>query len=106
MTPGHTQRSVCAIGALVTTNQCHSTPHDHERHHHERDHDHHAPDPPVAPTGSALVSEQGRTSIADTVVSKIAGIATREISGVHDLGGGASRAVGASASASPARAPT
>jgi len=44
---------------------------------------------------STLVSEQGRTSIADTVVSKIAGIATREISGVHDLGGGASRAVGA-----------
>lgn len=43
----------------------------------------------------ALVSEQGRTSIADTVVSKIAGIATREISGVHDLGGGAARAVGA-----------
>lgn len=42
-----------------------------------------------------LVSEQGRTSIADTVVSKIAGIAAREISGVHDLGGGAARAVGA-----------
>ncbi len=42
-----------------------------------------------------LVSEQGRTSIADTVVSKIAGIATREISGVHDLGGGTARAVGA-----------
>ena len=46
-------------------------------------------------TTTALVSEQGRTSIADTVVSKIAGIATREISGVHDLGGGAARAVGA-----------
>ncbi len=42
-----------------------------------------------------LSSDQGRTSIADTVVSKIAGIATREISGVHDLGGGATRAVGA-----------
>jgi uncharacterized alkaline shock family protein YloU len=42
----------------------------------------------------ALVTEQGRTSIADTVVSKIAGIAAREISGVHDLGGGAARAVG------------
>jgi uncharacterized alkaline shock family protein YloU len=42
-----------------------------------------------------LVSDQGRTSIADTVVSKIAGIATREISGVHALGGGAARAVGA-----------
>ncbi|TWD82521.1 putative alkaline shock family protein YloU [Kribbella amoyensis] len=36
----------------------------------------------------------GRTSIADVVVSKIAGIATREIAGVHALGGGAARAVG------------
>jgi uncharacterized alkaline shock family protein YloU len=44
---------------------------------------------------SALVSEQGRTTIADTVVSKIAGIAAREVSGVHALGGGAARAVGA-----------
>lgn len=38
---------------------------------------------------------EGRTSIADTVVSKIAGIAAREIDGVHALGGGAARAVGA-----------
>jgi len=44
---------------------------------------------------SALVTEQGKTTIADTVVAKIAGIATREVSGVHTLGGGASRAVGA-----------
>ncbi|MFC8934606.1 Asp23/Gls24 family envelope stress response protein [Rhodococcus sp. NPDC057135] len=44
---------------------------------------------------SALVSSQGKTSIADTVVSKIAGIATREVSGVYDVGGGASRVVGA-----------
>ncbi|MFY0407783.1 Asp23/Gls24 family envelope stress response protein [Solicola sp. PLA-1-18] len=42
-----------------------------------------------------LVTEQGRTTIADTVVSKIAGIATREVSGVHAVGGGAARAVGA-----------
>lgn len=48
-----------------------------------------------AQSSSALVSSQGKTSIADTVVSKIAGIATREVSGVHSLGGGASRVVGA-----------
>jgi uncharacterized alkaline shock family protein YloU len=42
-----------------------------------------------------LVSAQGRTSIADSVVQKIAGIAAREISGVHDLGSGAARAFSA-----------
>lgn len=46
-------------------------------------------------TSSDLVSSEGRTTIADTVVSKIAGIAAREVSGVHALGGGTSRAVGA-----------
>jgi len=46
-------------------------------------------------TDGPLVSDQGRTSISDTVVAKIAGIAAREISGVHDLGGGTARAVGA-----------
>jgi uncharacterized alkaline shock family protein YloU len=44
---------------------------------------------------SPLVTEQGRTTIADTVVAKIAGIAAREVSGVHELGGGTARAVGA-----------
>lgn len=44
---------------------------------------------------TALVTGQGKTTIADTVVSKIAGIAAREVSGVHELGGGVSRAVGA-----------
>jgi uncharacterized alkaline shock family protein YloU len=44
---------------------------------------------------SALVTTQGTTTIADTVVSKIAGIAAREVSGVYVLGGGASRVVGA-----------
>lgn len=47
------------------------------------------------PADSALVTEQGKTSIADAVVAKIAGIATREISGVHALGGSTARAVGA-----------
>lgn len=46
-------------------------------------------------TTSDLDSTQGRTTIADTVVSKIAGIATREVSGVHALGGNTARAVGA-----------
>jgi uncharacterized alkaline shock family protein YloU len=34
-----------------------------------------------------LVSPEGRTTIADVVVSKIAGIAAREVPGVHDLVG-------------------
>jgi len=42
-----------------------------------------------------LVSSQGKTTIADTVVSKIAGIATRDVDGVHAVGGGTARAVGA-----------
>lgn len=49
----------------------------------------------TATDDSALVTDKGKTSIADSVVSKIAGISAREVHGVHDLGGGASRAVGA-----------
>ncbi|TDV48747.1 Asp23/Gls24 family envelope stress response protein [Actinophytocola oryzae] len=44
---------------------------------------------------STLASTQGTTTVADSVVQKIAGLATREINGVYDLGGGASRAFSA-----------
>ncbi|MFC4377267.1 Asp23/Gls24 family envelope stress response protein [Nocardia halotolerans] len=44
---------------------------------------------------SALVTDQGTTTIADTVVQKIAGLAAREVRGVHELGGGTARAISA-----------
>ncbi len=44
---------------------------------------------------SPLQTDQGATSIADGVVTKVAGIATREVPGVYALGGGATRALGA-----------
>jgi uncharacterized alkaline shock family protein YloU len=37
----------------------------------------------------------GKNTIADGVVSKVAGIAARQVPGVHDLGNGAARAIGA-----------
>jgi uncharacterized alkaline shock family protein YloU len=42
-----------------------------------------------------LQSDKGLTSIADAVVTKVAGIAAREVAGVHALGGGVGRALGA-----------
>jgi uncharacterized alkaline shock family protein YloU len=42
-----------------------------------------------------LGSEQGKTTIADVVVQKIAGVAAREVPGVYELGGGTARAMGA-----------
>jgi uncharacterized alkaline shock family protein YloU len=42
---------------------------------------------------AALQSERGTTSIADAVVTKVAGIAAREVPGVHGMGGGVSRAL-------------
>lgn len=42
-----------------------------------------------------LDTEFGKTTIADPVVAKVAGLAAREISGVYGFGGGASRAFGA-----------
>jgi len=46
-------------------------------------------------TRGELGSEHGKTTIADTVVQKIAGVAAREVPGVYELGGGTARAVGA-----------
>ena len=43
---------------------------------------------------SALKTEHGRTTIDDAVVTKVANVAAREVRGVHDLGGGVTRAVG------------
>jgi uncharacterized alkaline shock family protein YloU len=37
----------------------------------------------------------GRTVVADAVIAKVAGIAAREVPGVHALGGGAARAFSA-----------
>lgn len=53
--------------------------------------------PPESSTDapSDLLTSQGKTNIADAVVQKIAGVAAGEISGVHKLGGGAARALGA-----------
>ena len=44
---------------------------------------------------AASRNEQGHTQIADGVVAKIAGMAAREIGGVHAMGGGTARMVGA-----------
>ena len=43
--------------------------------------------------GSPLQTERGSTSISDSVVSKIAGIAAQEVDGIR-MGSGASQAVG------------
>jgi uncharacterized alkaline shock family protein YloU len=43
---------------------------------------------------SALQTSRGQTTVDNTVVTKVAGVAAREVRGVHNLGGGVSRAVG------------
>jgi uncharacterized alkaline shock family protein YloU len=48
----------------------------------------------TAPTRLAEDTSQGKTTIASSVVQKIAGMAAREINGVYALGGGLSRAFG------------
>jgi uncharacterized alkaline shock family protein YloU len=48
-----------------------------------------------------LRTEHGKTTIADVVVTKMASIAAREVPGVYDLGGAASRTFGAVAQRIP-----
>ena len=50
-------------------------------------------DAPVSPP--RLQSDQGRISVAENVVQKIAGMACREVSGVHRMGTSSGRAFGA-----------
>ena len=48
------------------------------------------------PSGpSELQTSKGNTTIADSVVQKIAGVSAAEVSGVYALGGGAARTLGA-----------
>lgn len=54
-----------------------------------------APSPAATLKSSELVTDHGKTSIADSVVQKIAGVAANEVSGVYKLGSGAARAFGA-----------
>jgi uncharacterized alkaline shock family protein YloU len=57
-------------------------------------------------THAALTSEHGATSIADTVVAKIAGMAAQEIPGVHSMGTGFARRMGQVRSMVPGTADT
>jgi uncharacterized alkaline shock family protein YloU len=49
----------------------------------------------AAPSTPPTESAGGRTTIADSVVAKVAGIAAREVPGVYALGGGGARALAA-----------
>jgi uncharacterized alkaline shock family protein YloU len=54
------------------------------------------PTPSIAtPAASPLTTTQGKTTVADAVVAKVAGLAAREVGGVYGFGGSASRAFGA-----------
>ena len=53
-------------------------------------------DKALASSGKGTVeAKEGRTTISESVVQKIAGIATREVNGVHNLGTGTARMFGA-----------
>ncbi len=45
-------------------------------------------------TNNSLVTDHGKTAISSSVVAKIAGIAAREIAGIHDLGKSGERTMG------------
>ncbi len=49
----------------------------------------------ATPTTTVSTSSTGTNTIAEGVVEKVVGIAAREVPGVHDLGKGATRAIGA-----------
>ena len=58
------------------------------------------PDAPTRKTsvtkrGGGEAAARGRTTIADGVVEKIAGLAARDVFGVHAMGSGTSRTFGA-----------
>ena len=53
------------------------------------------PGGPVQPRRSELMTSHGKTSISDSVVEKIAGVSAAEIQGVHAMGKGRARALGA-----------
>jgi uncharacterized alkaline shock family protein YloU len=44
--------------------------------------------------GLSSPESRGRTTIADSVAEKIAGMATREVPGIHNLGSGMARTIG------------
>lgn len=48
-----------------------------------------------APSIDSSDDTQGRTVIAETAVAKVVGVAVRGVAGVHALGSGASRSIGA-----------
>ncbi|WP_405711383.1 MULTISPECIES: Asp23/Gls24 family envelope stress response protein [unclassified Streptomyces] len=50
---------------------------------------------PLVKRGGGAPATRGRTTIADGVVEKIAGMATRDVVGVHAMGSGFSRTFGA-----------
>ncbi|MET7367035.1 Asp23/Gls24 family envelope stress response protein [Streptomyces sp. NPDC005566] len=50
---------------------------------------------PLAKRGGGAPATRGRTTIADGVVEKIAGMAARDVVGVHAMGSGFSRTFGA-----------